>query len=389
MKKLRSLEIFSGAGGLALGLERVGFHHIAMVEFNAEACETIRYNIQSGQSLAKDWMICQNDVRSIRYTDLVQSVDVVAGGPPCQPFSLGGKAHGRQDVRDMFPEAVRAVRELIPKCFVFENVKGLLRESFASYFNYIILQLSYPSVVRKIDEEWQEHLSRLENIHTSGHFPDLHYRVVYRMLDAADFGVPQHRQRVFIVGFRSDLGIEWNFSRASHNLERLLFEQWVTGEYWDLYKIAKSARPQIPEHLVSKIKDLKNKYQGVAPAGLRYRTIRDAIHDLPDPSLPNNIPNHDFRGGAKPYPGHTGSPIDEPSKTIKAGAHGVPGGENMIAFPNGDYRYFTVREAARIQTFPDDYVFKSAWTEAMRQIGNAVPVSLAEIVGKSIVKQAI
>lgn len=105
------------------------------------------------------------------------------------------------DSRDMFPEAVRAVRELQPRYFVFENVKGLLRESFASYFNYIILQLSFPTVVRNEKEDWIEHLARLEKIQNSGHFPDLSYRVVYRLLDATDYGVPQHRHRVFYCRF--------------------------------------------------------------------------------------------------------------------------------------------------------------------------------------------
>ena len=103
-----------------------------MVEFNAQACDTIRYNIAQQQQFAKDWKVYQSDVRNIRYNEIAQSVDLVAGGPPCQPFSMGGKAKGRMDSRDMFPEAVRAVRELQPRYFVFENVKGLLRESFAS-----------------------------------------------------------------------------------------------------------------------------------------------------------------------------------------------------------------------------------------------------------------
>ena len=94
--------------------------------------------------------------------------------------------------------------------------------------------------------------------------------------------------------------------------------------------------------------------------------------------------NHEFRPGAKVYTGHSGSLLDEPSKAIKAGAHGVPGGENMIVLDDGSVRYYTVRESARIQTFPDEYVFSSSWTESMRQIGNAVPVKLAHIVGASI-----
>ena len=386
---IRSVELFTGAGGLALGLEKVGCHHLAMVEFNAQACDTIRYNIAQQQQFAKDWKVYQSDVRNIRYNEIAQSIDLVAGGPPCQPFSMGGKAKGRMDSRDMFPEAVRAVRELQPRYFVFENVKGLLRESFASYFNYIILQLSFPTVVRNEKEDWIEHLARLEKIQTSGHFPDLSYRVVYRLLDAADYGVPQHRHRVFIVGFRSDLGIEWNFPESTHNLNKLIWEQWVTGEYWDLHKVAKSKRPVMPESLKRRVEILKANHSLIAPEGNRYLTVRDALVGLPDPRTKNSIPNHEFRDGAKPYPGHTGSALDEPSKALKAGAHGVPGGENMIAFPDGSYRYYTAREAARIQTFPDDYIFDSAWTEAMRQIGNAVPMHLAEVVGQSIMNQIV
>lgn len=386
---IRSVELFTGAGGLALGLEKVGCHHLAMVEFNAQACDTIRHNMEHRQSLAKDWTLYQSDVRAIEYNNIVQSVELVAGGPPCQPFSMGGKARGRMDSRDMFPEAVRAVRELCPRYFVFENVKGLLREGFASYFNYIILQLSFPTVIRREKEDWIEHLSRLEKIQTSGHHPELAYRVVYRLLDAANYGVPQHRHRVFIVGFRSDLGVEWNFPRATHNLDRLLWEQWVTGEYWDFHKVAKASRPIMPQSVARRVDSLRSNFTLLSPQGLRYQTVRDAIAGLPDPRTRNNIPNHEFRDGARPYPGHTGSALDEPSKALKAGAHGVPGGENMIAFPNGSFRYYTAREAARIQTFPDDYVFKSAWTESMRQIGNAVPMRLAEVVGQSIVNQAI
>src|SRR5690606_17264971 len=96
------------------------------------------------------------------------------------------------------------------------------------------------------------------------------------------------------------------------------------------------------------------------------------------------IPNHRFQVGARTYVGHTGSPLDEPAKTLKAGVHGVPGGENMLRRPDGTVRYFTVRESARLQTFPDDYVFHGSWTETMRQLGNAVPVDLAETIARSV-----
>lgn len=373
---------------MALGLEMAGCHHEAMFEFNAQACDTIRHNIAHGQPLARRWNVHQADVRDVSYAEFVNSsIELVAGGPPCQPFSMGGKARGKNDARDMFPEAVRAVRELAPRCFVFENVKGLLRESFATYFNYIVLQLSFPSVMRQKGEDWTEHLSRLEKIQTSGRFPSLSYRVVYRLLNAADYGIPQYRHRVFIVGFRSDLGLEWHFPQATHCLDRLLWEQWVSGEYWDEHQVATKSRPSLPASAKSRVEWLKANYGLLEPQGLRYQTVRDAISGLPDPKKTNAIPNHEFRDGGRPYPGHTGSPLDEPSKALKAGAHGVPGGENMIAFPDGSFRYYTAREAARVQTFPDDYVFASPWTEAMRQIGNAVPTRLAETVGKSILKQ--
>lgn len=117
-------------------------------------------------------------------------------------------------------------------------------------------------------------------------------------------------------------------------------------------------------------------------------TIRDALKDLPDPRSDeaSAIANHLFQPGARRYVGHTGSNLDDPAKTLKAGDHGVPGGENMIAFPDGGVRYFTVREAALIQTFPRDFIFSSSWTVNMRQIGNAVPVSLAEVVARSIAR---
>ncbi|MBU1695239.1 MAG: DNA cytosine methyltransferase [Verrucomicrobia bacterium] len=388
MKRLKSVELFTGAGGLALGLEKTGWHHEALIERNEHACSTIHMNKSLGHPLAKEWRLFPQDVQEIKYSDVASDVDMVAGGPPCQPFSLGGKHRAHQDQRDMFPEAVRAVRELRPMCFLFENVKGLVRQSFASYFQYVVLQLSYPLSPRKADERWQSHLSRLERLHTGGREAELSYRVVYRLLDAADYGVPQHRHRVFIVGFRSDLGREWSFPEPTHSLCRLLWEQWVTGSYWEEHKLPKKARPTMPVRLRPRLERMAVDFASFPPPGERCRTVRDALAGLPDPrDKKHAFPNHEFRDGARSYTGHTGSDMDEPSKALKAGDHGVPGGENMIALADGSCRYYTVRESARVQTFPDDYVFSGSWTEAMRQIGNAVPVSLAVAVGASVMKQ--
>ncbi len=373
MKSQRtSIELFTGAGGLALGLEQSGWRHSALIERNEHACSTIHLNESLGHPLAQRWRLYSDDVRSISYADFTEPIDMVAGGPPCQPFSLAGKHHAYRDARDMFPEAVRAVRELRPQCFVFENVKGLLRQSFASYFHYIVLQLTYPTLVRKSAEDWEAHLSRLERRHTGAKEDDLAYRVVYRLLDAADYGVPQHRHRVFIVGFRSDLQTEWSFPSPTHSLDRLLWEQWITGEYWEEHRIPKKLRPAKSERQAARIDRLQADFRLFSPPGKRCRTVRDALRGLPNPQDKCNVvANHEFRAGARPYPGHTGSALDAPSKALKDGA----------------CRYYTVRESARIQTFPDNYVFSGSWTEAMRQIGNAVPVALATAVGDSILKQ--
>ncbi len=388
MSKLTSIELFSGAGGLALGLETSGWHHEALVERNPQACSTIRLNQSLCHPLTEGWTLYANDVRELSYASLAPRVDMVAGGPPCQPFSLGGKHRAFNDGRDMFPEAVRAVRELHPRCFLFENVKGLLRHSFATYFQYIVLQLTYPLIGKRPDEEWESHLSRLERVHTSGQETGLTYRVVYRLLDAAEYGVPQHRHRVFIVGFRADLGKEWSFPQPTHSFDRLLWDQWGSGSYWDEHQVSRRLRPAMPARYRARVEQLLSEFTLLPPPLQRFRTVRDALVGVPDPRESNHgFHNHEYRDGARPYPGHTGSPLDEPSKALKAGDHGVPGGENMIALPDGRCRYYSAREGARIQAFPDDYVFSGSWTEAMRQIGNAVPVSLAAAVGESVMKQ--
>lgn len=381
---LKSVELFSGAGGLALGIAKSGFHHEMLVEINRDAIDTLTRNHDEGQAQIKDWKIKHDNINNISFSEFEGNISVIAGGPPCQPFSLGGKHKAFDDHRDMFPQAVRAVREARPESFIFENVKGLLRKNFSAYFEYIILQLTYPSIIKNEGEKWADHLSRLEETHTKGNYQGLKYNVVFRLLNAADYGVPQRRERVFIVGFRDDLNIEWSFPKATHSQDALLWEQWGTGKYWKRLDVPESERPIINESIMKLSSKLHNRYSLFQPEEKPWVTVREAINDLPCPKSANEFNNHQFKEGAKSYPGHTGSPIDEPSKTLKAGDHGVPGGENMIRFNDGSIRYFTVREAARIQTFPDDYHISGAWSECMRQIGNAVPVTLAEVVAKSV-----
>ena len=276
---------------------------------------------------------------------------------------------------------------LRPRAVIIENVKGLLRKSFDPYFKYIMLTLTYPSLVPARDEGWTQHIARLERHHTSG--GELEYRVDFELLNAANYGVPQRRERVFIVAFRADLRIEWSFHDdlpTTHSLHSLLWDQWVTGDYWERHKIPSSRRPRPPARSRSRLDSLSSSL--IPPSARPWRTVRDAISDLPDPrsNRAGAFANHRFNPGARSYPGHTGSPWDQPAKTLKAGDHGVPGGENTLRHPNGRVRYFTVREAARLQTFPDAYEFHGSWTETMRQLGNAVPVDLSFSVADSVAK---
>jgi DNA (cytosine-5)-methyltransferase 1 len=368
-----------------MGVSRSGFFPAAVIEWDRYCCDTIRENQERKLDPLTHWPLFEGDVRTFDFCKIEGDVDFISGGPPCQPFSLGGKHRGQKDRRDMFPEAIRAVRERRPRAFMFENVKGLTRETFANYFQYIQLQLSYPELTRRKSESWLEHLGRLERQHTQGTMDGLHYHVVARVLNAANYGVPQRRERVFLIGFRSDLGIKWSFPEATHSQDALLWSQWRDGAYWERHKVAKRHRP---ENSRGKARALS-----LFDATLLkpWRTVRDVTADLPDPEFhPRSaagISNHRFQPGAKSYKGHTGSPLDEPAKTLKAGDHGVPGGENMLLRPDGSIRYFSVRESARLQTFPDDFLFHGSWTETMRQLGNAVPVDLATIVATSIRQQ--
>jgi DNA (cytosine-5)-methyltransferase 1 len=375
-----SLELFTGAGGLALGLERAGFRHVALIERDAHACHTLRAN--SGISVDA-WPVFEMPVEEFDFKPYVGRVDLLAGGPPCQPFSIGGKHKGDEDTRNMFPQVVRAIRELAPPAILIENVRGLLRENFKPYFEYIILQLQYPTLQLMPKESWTEHKARLQDMRDSGKYVDLAYDVYYKLINCVDYGVPQHRYRVFIVGFRHDYMIRWQWPRENHSKQALLYAQWVDGTYWREHGLIE--RPSIPEKIRPYINRLERLL--ISPSGLRWRTVRDALQglEIPRDDLPHpHIMNHVGIPGARSYKGHTGSNIDEPAKTLKAGDHGVPGGENTLCLEDETVRYFTVRESARLQTFPDTYVFGSSRTESMRQIGNAVPVVMGGILAASI-----
>lgn len=383
---MKCVELYAGAGGLAMGVHLAGFEPQAVVEWDKWACDTIRENGAGGYPLVAGWNVHEGDVRAFDWESVGEGIDLLAGGPPCQPFSMGGKHKAHDDTRDMFPATVDIVRRLRPRAFIVENVKGLTRSAFANYYQYILLQLSFPEVAKHKGEDWTGHFRRLQKEKASGKAigKGLTYNVVPTLVNAADYGIPQKRERVFIVGFRSDLEVEWSFPKPTHGFDALLYDQFVSGDYWKRHGIKKPANH---EKHAARIRSLEKN----PPDTLPWRTVRDALAGLPDPrtKAAKDFLNHRFQDGAKVYPGHTGSPLDLPAKTLKAGDHGVPGGENMLVREDGSVRYFTVREAARIQTFPDGYRFHGSWTETMRQLGNAVPVMLGRIVAASVAERLV
>lgn len=390
MKSLQSIELFSGAGGLALGLHEAGFRHQAVYEWNRFAVDTLQFNQSQGHKALKGCAIHRADVREVDFSQY-QGVDLVAGGPPCQPFSMGGKAAGVNDTRDMFPQAVRAVSEIQPRAFIFENVRGLLRPAFSNYVEFIRLQMEFPDFPISANSSWEQNLARLQrhkersNNQNSG----LRYRVHIHQANAADYGVPQQRHRVFFIGFRSDVETNWSFPQPTHSEEELLIDQFVAQDFWKRASLRKQSEATLNNPAQKRIQRLRNlALPHPSTRKQPWLSLQEAIKDLPKPTTngSRNWLNHQLQEGAKSYPGHTGSPLHRPSKALKAGDHGVPGGENMILYPDNTVRYLTIRESARVQTFPDDYQFLGSWTESMRQLGNAVPVELARIVGDSVAK---
>ena len=291
---LTCVELYAGCGGMALGLKQAGFEHVALVDFDEACIRTLRRN---GFPDAQHSRVEDADLSPHA------GVSLLAGGPPCQPFSLGGVDGGQGDRRNGWEAALRAVERCRPRAVMFENVAGLLRPKFAAYLTSV--------------------LSRLEG---------MGYHVVVEKVDAAHYGVPQTRRRVFVVGFREKAAL---------------------------------AAYSPPER----------RGEGVV-------TVREALASL---GPPNGENGHAARGSARAYEGHTGSDPDGVAKTVTSGVNGPGGGANTLRLEGGAVRYFTIREAARIQTFPDSFSFDGlSWTASFRQIGNAVPVLLARAFGIAV-----
>jgi DNA (cytosine-5)-methyltransferase 1 len=361
---------------MALGLDRAGFAHAGLVERDLNAVQTLRANAESGVGLGFGSEIEPTDIHQVRYN--TKGVTLLAAGVPCQPFSLAGNHKGGLDDRNLFPEVFRAQRALEPSVVLLENVWGLARPNFRQYLEYILLQLALPSLPPKGREAWMRHKDRLKASLTKER-RGITYDVWISAMECANFGVPQRRNRLFIVAFRTDLDIAWKWPMATHSEAGLLYAKYYSKTYWADHEITPTRTPQAERQEMM-----------LATAPLRrWRTVRDAIGKLPAPALNGNgghHANHYSIEGARSYRGHTGSVWDEPSKTLKAGVHGVPGGENMLLLADGSVRYFTVHEAAILQTFPKQYVFCGTRSAMIRQIGNAAPMRVVEVLGKRILR---
>jgi DNA (cytosine-5)-methyltransferase 1 len=364
-----------------LGLARAGFDHDMVVERDNDSVVTLNSNKTRKVRYVRDWQIAQDDTREMDFRDQGR-VDLLSGGPPCQPFSIGGLHLGPRDSRNMWPEAIRAVREMRPKAFILENVRGLYRPAFASYLEYITLQLTYPNVPLAHEETWRRHLSRLR-AHSENTRTKAAYRVLSKAVNAADYGAPQKRHRAIFIGLAAEYGDDWSFPEATHSQEALAWAKHVDGGYWREHGVRRiAAASSVSEaQALRRVKDSKKK-----PRTKPWVTVRDVISDLPSASKREHIQGHWQHPGARAYEQHTGSCLDEPAKALKAGDHGVPGGENMLASKSGAVRYFTIREMARLQGFPDDFYISGSWKAATRQLGNAVPVTVGESVGAAVLR---
>lgn len=321
---MKAIDLFCGAGGLSLGLKRAGWELMASVEYDHYASATHRYNFPGGSHL-------ECDIRDIDWRSFSGKIDLVAGGPPCQPFSVSGKQRGQSDLRDMVPEFLRAVEELRPTAFMMENVKGLTLHRFKSYLTQTVTQ-----------------------------FEKLGYSVTYKVLNAADFGVPQQRERVFVVGIKGGV---FSFPEKTHGT---FSNPWVT------VKEAIADAPQ-DEPNTAKVVYCKNPVLRKSPyAGLLLNGKGRPLN-LNAPSL--TIPAS--AGGNRTHL------IDPQGILIDYHSELMKGGNPRVGEVHG-CRRLTVRESARLQSFPDDFLFLGPKSKQYSQIGNAVPPLLAEAVARHI-----
>lgn len=331
-REYTSIELFAGGGGLALGMEMAGFHHIMLNELDHSACETLKYN-------RPNWNVIEGDVHDLDFTQYRGKVDFISGGFPCQAFSYAGEKRGFEDARGtLFFELARAVKEAQPKVFMGENVKGLF-----THDNGKTLQ-----VIKDV-------------------IKDIGYTLVEpEILKSIFYQVPQKRERLILVAIRNDLAGMVNF-RYPEPYERVMTmrDALYKGILYDC---------DVPMSEGQKYPQRKKEIMSMVPEGGNWR------------DLPEDIQKEYLKGSINLDGGKTGIArrlsMDEPSLTLTC----APAMKQTERCHPYETRPLTVREYARIQTFPDDWKFIGKLDSQYKQIGNAVPVNLAYAIGRSLIR---
>jgi len=325
---MKLIDLFSGAGGLSVGLTRAGFEIQACVEMNRDAMDT--YAVHSPNAVHFN-----QDIRTVSFESYRGKIDVISGGPPCQPFSIGGLRKSREDQRDMLPEYVRCLKEIQPCAFVMENVPGLLMKQTRVYFDWVLAQLAAAG-----------------------------YSLNWTVLNAADYGIPQKRRRLFILGSRQE---PLRFPVPTHG-------------------------PGFPLPHVSALDILGPDPIGEAPnCPVKYARSPDL--------RPSPYAGHIYNGGGRPIdptgPCHTILAssggykthwIDTQGVAPEYHAHLRAGGEPWEGTVPGARR-LSVEESAIIQTFPREMTFVGKRSSQYKQVGDAVPPDLAYVVGRAVFRQ--
>jgi len=321
---MKIISLFSGAGGLDIGFYKAGFQTIWANEFDSKIWDTFEHNFPNVYLEKKD-------IRKIHCSDIPNDIDGIIGGPPCQSFSEAGKGLGEKDSRGkLFFEYVRILQDKNPKFFVAENVSGILHNKHKQTRDKLIKEFNL-----------------------------LDYDVSFQLLNANDYDVPQDRKRVFFIGYRKDLNKKFNLPCPRH--KKLLLKNVI----WDLKDNAVETKHNKPLNGSCYLANHEYMSGGFSPIYMSRNRVRSW-----------NEPSFTIQASGRHAPIHPQAPKME--KVKKDVMKFVQGKENM-------YRRLSVRECARIQTFPDDYEFLyNNLYDGYKMVGNAVPINLSYIIAEQI-----
>lgn len=332
IRKYTSVELFAGGGGLALGMHLAGFSHILLNEFDKDACSTLKNNMP-------EWNVIHSDIHEVDFTPYRDKVDFLSGGFPCQAFSYAGKRLGFEETRGtLFFELARAVKEIQPKVFMAENVKGLLEHDGGRTIDTI------KSVIAELGYTLMEP----------------------RVLRAILYNVPQKRERLILLAIRNDIAphVKFEWPAVCGDL-RTLRDAFFAGSLYDC---------DVPQSEGQKYPVSKERVMSLVPEGGDWR------------DLPADVAEEYMKGSYHLGGGKTGMArrlsMDEASLTLTC----APAQKQTERCHPIETRPLTVREYARIQTFPDSWNFSGSLSAKYKQIGNAVPVNLAWAIGRAIIR---